>query len=198
VTEAPATAPTRVPVLLLIVTGGIGLLAAFILAADKVQLLEDKLAGREPVFACNLNAFVNCGNVMDSPQSSVFGFPNAFLGVVGFSVVLTLGVAWAAGAPSRGWIWAGLQTGTMFGIGLVTWLQYQSIYVIGSLCPYCMVVWAVMIPLFVAVTARTLRDVAPNAAISRFASNWTVLIVALWYIAVAAAIWFHFGTRLWA
>jgi hypothetical protein len=29
-------------------------------------------------------------------------------------------------------------------------------------------------------------------------SNWSVLIVALWYVAVASAIWFQFGERLWA
>ena len=60
-----------------------------------------------------------------------------------------------------------------------------------------MVVWAVMIPLFVGVTRHSLRLVAPEAGITRLVSNWTVLIVALWYVAVVAAIWFEFGTGCW-
>jgi hypothetical protein len=39
---------------------------------------------------------------------------------------------------------------------------------------------------------------AAHSALTRFVSNWTLLIVALWYLAVAAAIWFEYGSRLWA
>jgi len=136
--------------------------------------------------------------VIASRQSAAFGFPNSFIGVIGFTVVLTLGVVWLAGAPVTGWIWGGLQAGTVFGISFVTWLQFQSLYRIGRLCPYCMVVWAVMIPLFVVVTAHSLLRWAPDAGITRFASNWTGLIVALWYVAVLTAIWFEFGTRVFS
>lgn len=195
---APAAAPLRAPAALLTVAGAIGLLASFVLSVDKVTLLEDKLAGRTTAFNCDLSPFVSCSSVIGSPQSSAFGFPNAFLGVAGFAIVLTLGVVWLAGTPVRTWIWLGLQAGTIFGISFVTWLQFQSIYRLGFLCPYCMVVWAVMIPTFVVVTARSLGLLAPRSALTRFASNWTLLIVALWYLAVAAAIWFKFGMALFA
>lgn len=193
----PSTVPApRAPALLLVITAAIGELASFILSIDKVQQLQDKIDGKDSVFACDFSVWVSCSNVMASKQSAAFGFPNVFIGVLGFAVVLTLGVVWLSGAPVRGWIWGGLQAGTVFGIGFVTWLQVQSIYKIGSLCPYCMVVWAVMIPLFVGVTAYSLRLVAPGATITRLVSNWTVLIVALWYVAIGAAIWFEFGTRV--
>ncbi|MFL6091066.1 MAG: vitamin K epoxide reductase family protein [Aeromicrobium sp.] len=195
-TEDLTAPPLRAPALLLVIAGALGELASFVLAVDKVHQLQDKIAGKESVFACDFSAWVSCSNVMASKQSAAFGFPNAFIGVLGFAVVLTLGVVWLAGAPVRAWIWAGLQAGTVFGIGFVTWLQVQSIYEIGSLCPYCMVVWAAMIPLFVVVTAHSLRLVAPGSGLTRLVSNWTTLIVALWYVAVAAAIWFQFGTRV--
>lgn len=188
----------RAPALLLIVTGAVGLFASFILSTDKVQQLQDKLAGRDSGFACDISPWISCSGVMASDQSEAFGFPNSFLGVVGFAVVLTLGVVWLGTPSVKGWIWGGLQAGTVLGILGVTWLQFQSMYSIGKLCPYCMVVWAAMIPLFVGVTRHSLRLGAPNAAITRFVSNWTVLIVALWYVAVLAAIWFEFGSRLWA
>ena len=195
-TDAPAVFESRTPALLLLVTGAVGLLASFILSVDKVQQLQDKIAGDESVFACDFSVWVSCSSVMASPQSEAFGFPNSFIGVVGFAIVLTLGVVWLSGAPVQGWIWGGLQAGTVFGIAFVTWLQAQSIYKIGALCPYCMVVWAVMIPLFVGVTRHSLRLWASEATITRVVSNWTVLIVALWYVAVLAAIWFEFGTRV--
>jgi uncharacterized membrane protein len=181
---------------LLVITGALGELASFVLSVDKVQQLQDKIDGNEFTPVCDLSAWVSCSGVMASRQSEAFGFPNSFIGVLGFAVVLTLGVVWLSGGPVRGWIWTGLQAGTVFGIGFVTWLQFQTIYRIGALCPYCMVVWAVMIPLFVGVTAHSLRRMAPEAAFTRFVANWTTLIVALWYVAIAAAIWFEFGTRV--
>lgn len=197
-TDASDARESRAPALLLVVSGALGLLASLILSVDKVQQLQDQIAGKESVFACDFSAWVTCSEVIASRQSAAFGFPNSFIGVIGFTVVLTLGVVWLAGAPVTGWIWGGLQAGTVFGISFVTWLQFQSLYRIGRLCPYCMVVWAVMIPLFVVVTAHSLLRWAPDAGITRFVSNWTGLIVALWYVAVLTAIWFEFGTRIFS
>jgi len=46
------------------------------------------------------------------------------------------------------WWWLSLQAGVLFGVAFVHWLFFQSLYRIGALCPYCMVVWVVMIVLF--------------------------------------------------
>jgi hypothetical protein len=53
-----------------------------------------------------------------------------------------------------------------------------------------------MVPLFVAVAAESLRRFAGGSGIARFVSNWTVLIIALWYVAIATAIWFKFGSLI--
>lgn len=188
----------RDPRWMMLVGGAVGLAAAIILTIDKVKFLTAEAAGESTALNCDLNAFVSCGGVINTDQASAFGFPNPIIGIVGFTVVLTLGVLLASGVRLPGWIWAGLQVGVLFGIGFVTWLQYQSIYEIEKLCPWCMVVWTMMIPLFVLVTARNLRAFAPGSAVTRFLSNWTLLVVVLWYVAVIAAIWFQFGENLWA
>ena len=188
----------RTPHVLMTIAGVIGLAAAVQLTIDKFILLQNKIDGVETALSCDFSAFVSCGGVMDSAQAEAFGFPNSIIGIVGFSVVTVLGVLFWTGAPVVRWVWTALQLGCLFGIGFVTWLQYQSIYQLELLCPYCMVVWAVMIPLFVYVTACSLRGVAPQSPITRFVSNWSVLIVALWYVAIGSAIWFQFGERLWA
>jgi len=174
----------------LVVTGLVSLWASLTLTYDKIALLEGEATGTAKQLGCDLSAFVSCSSVVTSEQSEAFGFPNTFIGIVGFAVVVTLGVVLATGVSLPRWMWLGFQAGVLFGIGFVTWLQYQAIFEIGKLCPWCMVVWAMMIPMFVVVTARFTG--------SRFLKNWTVLISALWIIAVVAVIWFKFGETLWA
>ncbi len=178
----------------LIATGGVALAAALILTIEKINLLENP----DQALSCDLSAFVSCGGVVNQWQASVFGFPNPLMGIVGFSIVVTLGVLLAAGTTLPRWFWGGIAAGTTFGIGFVTWLQSQSIYEIQVLCPYCMVVWTMMIPMFVVSIGQVLRQYRPDAAVTRFVNDWRVLIVALWYVAVLSLIWFQFGSRLWA
>jgi len=175
------------------ITGAIALLAATILTVDKITLLQAKVDGTEASLNCDISAWVSCSGVMESDQAAAFGFANSIIGVIGFAMVLAFGVSLLAGVQLPRWMWAGLQAGVLFGIGFVTWLQTQSIFVLELLCPWCMVVWAMMIPLFVLVTAHNLRLFAPTAVITRVISNWTALIIALWYLVIIAAIWFQFG-----
>ncbi|MBQ3934392.1 MAG: hypothetical protein II715_01125, partial [Clostridia bacterium] len=44
-------------------------------------------------------------------QASAFGIPNPFIGLFGFGVVLTIGVALLAGAKFRAWFWYGFLAG---------------------------------------------------------------------------------------
>jgi uncharacterized membrane protein len=179
---------------LLAVGGAIGTLASAVLIVEKLKLAENP----DSALSCDINPIVGCGSVISTDQASVFGFPNPLIGVAAFAIVAMLGLLMIARVALPAFVWLGLQAGTVFGIGLVTWLQYQSIYEINALCPYCMVVWATMIPIFVWVTARNLRVFAPDSPVSRFVSDWTLLINVLWYVAVLSAIWFQFGSDLWA
>jgi uncharacterized membrane protein len=63
--------------------------------------------------------------------------------VAGLAIVTTVGVVLLTGAGLPHWFWLGLQAGVTFGVVFVHWLIYQSLYVIGALCPYCMAAWAV-------------------------------------------------------
>jgi uncharacterized membrane protein len=179
--------------LLLTIGGAIGLLSAAILIVEKINFIEHP----DKALSCDLNAFVSCGGVINTDQASAFGFPNPIIGVAGFAIVVTIGVLLLTGAKLPSFMWAGLQAGVLFGIAFITWLQVQSIYEIQKLCPWCMVVWTVTIPIFIWVTARNLRAFAPGNPVSRVVGDWTLLINILWYVAVIAAIWFKFGENLW-
>ncbi|MFW0775027.1 vitamin K epoxide reductase family protein [Paenarthrobacter nitroguajacolicus] len=175
---------------LLLITGVIGWLASGALVLEKLEVLKDP----NYVTVCDVNPFVSCGAVMQTPQSSVFGFPNMFIGIVAFAVIITTAVGILAGAKySRGY-WLGLQAGVTLGFAFVVWLWSQALYVIHVLCPFCMVVWAAMIPLFVWVSIRNITTgviKAPPALVKLLSgSGW--IIVALLYIAVIATIFFSF------
>ncbi|WP_327120568.1 vitamin K epoxide reductase family protein [Streptomyces sp. NBC_01341] len=144
---------SRALALLLVITGAAGLLAAWVITIDKFKLLED------PSFTpgCSLNPVVACGNIMKSEQASAFGFPNPMLGIATYSVVIGIGMALLAGARFRAWYWLGLNAGTLFGVGFCTWLQYQSLYNINSLCLWCCLAWVATIFMFCYVTTHNIK-----------------------------------------
>nr|WP_086819184.1 vitamin K epoxide reductase family protein [Allokutzneria sp. NRRL B-24872] len=135
---------TRLIAWVLTIGGVLGTAASFALVIEKFLLLANPFH----IPSCTLDAVLSCGSVMRSPQAELFGFPNPVLGVIAFPVVTTLGVVLLAGARLPRWVWTGLQAGATLGVVFVHWLMIQSMYDIRALCPYCMVVWAVTIPIF--------------------------------------------------
>jgi uncharacterized membrane protein len=153
--------------MLLAVAGAVGLLAAFVLAVERIAVLQDP----DYVPTCSFNPILSCGSVMQTWQAEAFGFPNPLIGVAAFAVVTTVGIVLLAGATLPRWFWLGLEAGTLFGAGFVHWLIFQSLYSIGALCPYCMVVWVVTIPIFWYVTVHNLQagHLPAPAGVCRFA-----------------------------
>src|SRR5688572_11816532 len=101
---------------ILVICGSIALACALIIMYDKVELLKD------PNFSpgCNLNPVISCGSIMESKQANAFGFPNPFIGMVGFSIVVATGMAILAGATKlKRWYWLGLQAGVIFGVAFI-------------------------------------------------------------------------------
>lgn len=186
---------------LLILCGSIGLLASGIIMIDKIKLLENP----NQTFICDINPIVSCGSIMASEQSHAFGFPNPIIGLAAFPVVITTGVVMLAGAQLRRWYFIGLQLGTIFGIAFVHWLFFQSVYRIGALCPYCMVVWVMAITIFWYVTLYNLEKgyiKLPTAikGVGTFLRKHHLDILILWFIIITALIlqhfWYYFGDKI--
>ena len=139
---------------ILVVSGLIGLVAAIELIIQKISVLSD------PDFVpnCDINPVLSCGSVINTEQASLFGFPNPVLGVIGFTIVIMFGALLFAGVQLPRLMWLGLNIGALAGMIFVIWLVSQSLYVIGALCPWCMVVWAVTIPIFWQVTTDNLAS----------------------------------------
>ena len=176
--------------LLLAIGGVIGFAAALDLLIERIELLKDP----SYVPSCSFNPVLSCGSVMETWQAQAFGFPNPIIGVASFAAVTTIGVVLLTGGLLPRWFWLGLQAGTVFGAGFITWLAYQSLYNIEALCPYCMVVWTVMIPIFVYVTAHNVQagHLPAPVGVRNFLVRNKALIVLAWYLVFATAILIQF------
>ena len=132
----------------------LSLIASFVLSVDAVALAADPAAA----LSCNINATISCGTVATSWQASVFGFPNAFLGLIAEPVVITIAVASLAGVRfPRGFM---LAAQIVYGLGFVFayWLFFESTFVIGALCPWCLLVTVSTTLVFASLTHVNLRD----------------------------------------
>ncbi|ORM37206.1 Vitamin K epoxide reductase [Williamsia sp. 1135] len=177
------------------VCGAVGLVSAFTLTVEKFELATNP--GYTPT--CSINPIVNCGSVMDTPQASVFGFPNSLLGIAGFAALTTV-AALVGRRPAR-WVMIGLQVGMTAALVFVHWLIVQSLYRIEALCPYCMAVWVVVVVAFWYVSLRTADSYCPPGLLRRALD--TILAVhslgpVLWVLAVIALIterfWWYWST----
>jgi uncharacterized membrane protein len=167
----------------LIVAGVLGWWASFSLTVDKFLLLVNPEADLD----CNFTVLVQCGKNLDSWQGAVFGFPNPILGLGGFVAPIAVGVGLLAGARFDRWFWALFNLGLAGALGFVIWLITQSIFDLGTLCPWCMLVWSVTIPLFWIVTARNLAEGVYGGALVGFGralSSWAIPVTIVSYAVV--------------
>lgn len=173
---------------LMLIAGAIGLIASGKLTVEKIRLLADP----HYVPPCNLNPVLSCGSVMATEQASVLGFPNSLLGIVAFTVVLVTGLLAVAKVALPHWYWVGLAAGSLIGAGFVHWLIFDSLYRIGALCPYCMAVWAVTIPLPVVTFATVAYEPSRRHKILQVLYRWRWTLTALWFIALTLLIFIRF------
>lgn len=186
-----ATRPLAFP-LFSIALGLVGWFASFQLLTEFIKTLQNP----DYVPNCSVSILVTCGPNMASSAGSIFGFSNTIIGVSAFIAPIAVGVAALAGARFAPWFWALYQIGLLGGFVLVTWLQYQSMFVLGTLCPWCMVIWAVMIPLWWNGLFRPIAvgDMPAGAALTRFARSsysWVWVIVVVNFIIIAAVAQFQ-------
>ncbi len=180
-----ASRPLALPIFL-ILAGLIGFSASWELTLAKFQTLTDPGTG----LGCDFSVLVQCGRNLESWQGSVFGFPNPLLGLGGFVAPVAVGVGILAGARFARWFWLLFNLGVAGALAFVCWLIGQSIFDLATLCPWCMVVWSVTIPLFWVVTLHNLSagNIPVGEGARRFfaaAYAWVPLITIASYLVVA-------------
>jgi uncharacterized membrane protein len=180
----PAPMGGRTVALLLVVLGAVGFAASFALAWEKYLKLLDP----DRTASCSINLFVDCGAAMSSWQGALLGFPNPYLGVAAFPVVITTGVVLLVGARLPRWYWMSLLAGTVLGQALVLFLMWTSFYAIVALCPYCMVVCTIKWPLLWYQLVRGVQsgDLPASAGLRNAMVGNRHIILVIGYVAAVA------------
>lgn len=181
-----AVAPRRPLALaiVLIVTGAIGWYAAFALTLDKIAVLTNPEADLD----CNFSVIVQCGVNLGSWQGALLGFPNPLIGLGGFVAPIAVGVGLLAGATYARWFWIALNIGVAIAFAFCLWLAYQSIFNLGTLCPWCMLVWSMTIPMFWMLTLHNAREGRLGAGLVRAGDKlytWVPVITFASYLVIA-------------
>jgi uncharacterized membrane protein len=180
---------------LYIVCGTVSLIFSWITMLEKLAFSVD--VNHDAI--CNIDSVIHCGTVMSSPQAAIFGFPNPFIGLIGFAVVIVIGFAVLAGAKFKKWFWQGAQIGMTFAMIFVYWLYYEAVFEISALCIYCIIVWFATIPLFWYTTLYNLkeRNIPLRGVSTQFSRRLSGIILSLMYLVIIIPIIYRFWDH-WA
>ena len=166
----------------------IGLVASFVLAVDAVTLA----ANPDATFTCDINAKISCGTVGSSWQANLLGFPNAYLGLVSEPVVITVAIAALAGVVFPRWFMLTAQAFYSIGLAFAYWLFFQSYFVIGALCPWCLTITVTTTLVFFSITRvnildGNLRFGKATATLQSLVKSWVDVYLMIVILAVFAA-----------
>jgi uncharacterized membrane protein len=185
----------------MLVSAALSLSASFVLSIDAVQLAADPQAA----LSCNVNAVISCGTVANSWQASLLGFPNAFLGLVAEPVVITVAVASLGGVRFPRWFMFTAQIVYTIGVIFAYWLFYQSMFDIGALCPWCLLVTVSTTLVFTTLTHVNIRDgnlpLPPriqSALSGAVEADLDAIAVTIWLLALTLAVVSRYGSTLFA
>lgn len=177
------------------------LVASFVLAVEAITLAENPSAE----LGCDINAVLSCGTVGSSWRASVFGFPNAFLGLIAEPVVITIAIAALSGVRFKRWFMLAAQLVYTVGLALAYWLFYQAMFNIGALCPWCLLITVPTTLVFFEMTRINIRDNnlylpqrIQQALSSAVQWNLDVMVVIAWLLTLVLLIVVKYGDALYS
>lgn len=183
----------------MLVSACLSLTASLVLSIDAVTLAADPAAG----LSCNINTVISCGTVGSSWQAHLLGFPNAFLGLIAEPVVITIAVASLGGVRFPRWFMFAAQVVYTIGVGFAYWLLYQSMFHIGALCPWCLLVTVSTTLVFTTLTHVNIRDrnlflpVRVQTTLDNaLDADLDALAITIWLLALALAVVLKYGSAL--
>lgn len=138
----------------MLISSALGLFASLVLSIDAVVLAADPNAG----LSCNLSETISCAKVGVTWQANLLGFPNAFLGLIAEPVVITIAVAALGGVRFPRWFMNAAMAVYAIGLAFAYWLFFQAYFVIGALCPWCLLVTVTTTTVFMSLLRVNLAD----------------------------------------
>lgn len=177
--------------LILLIGGLIGWIASLELFVGKLYLLENPGGS----LSCDINPFISCGSVMMTWQASALGIPNMAIGLAGFAIMGVIGSLMLSNVKLPKWFSWATFGGMIFAFSMVHFLSISAIFFIHALCPWCMVVWAVVAPMFFSKLTNLVEENEwhkkhKGLSILR---HWIVLTIVWYALVVIVIFWKFFG-----
>jgi uncharacterized membrane protein len=169
-----------------IVAGVVGWVVSFLLYLEYVGQLTES----DPIVSCTFSVVVSCGPNLLSPGGNLLGFSNSIIGIVLFTGPVYAGVGALAGGSYRAWYWRAYLAAITGAFLLVHFFAWRSVFEYGVLCPWCMVVWLAVIPLFWLTLGWAMRSgvLGGGAVVARAGSalsGWVALVITADYLVIA-------------
>lgn len=183
----------------MLISSILSLIASLVLSIDAWKLASNP----NSKFACDINAVVSCGKVAKSWQSTLLGFPNAFIGLMTEPVVITVAIA-GLGLVTFPKLFLRVAH-VVYGLGLIfaLWLLSQSFFVIKAFCPWCLLVTVSTITVFSTMTRINLAENTWNLSEANYQKvmnfldqGWGRVIYAAIYSFLAIAIILKYGNQI--
>lgn len=159
----------------------VALAASFILILERIAIYQNPLH----TSSCDISSVLNCGTVMRSEKyAELFGFPNPLIGLIGFALSLMVGAALFFTNSEKTFrnkplfmslAWLGL----FLAFAFISFLWFNTTFVINALCIYCMIVWVCTTVMFSKITAY-------NFNLPRFSSFIMSTLILLLFFGVIA------------
>ncbi len=173
----------------------LGLISAFVLSIEKLHLIKDP----DAILSCTINVWLNCASVMKTWQAELLGFPNSYIGLMAYPIMITLAVGKLMGAVYPRLFMFLAQIGALFGLIFAYWLFFQSVFVIQVLCPWCLIVTFSTTVIFEALLRHNIREhnfylpenwhKHPDRFIER---DYDKLLVASWILLMLILVYLQF------
>lgn len=156
----------------------LSLTASLVLSVDAIMLAKDPNAA----LSCNITDTISCAKVGVTWQANLLGFPNAFLGLIAEPVVITIAIAGLGGVRFPRWFMNAAMAVYAAGLAFAYWLFLQAYFVIGALCPWCLLITAATTTVFASLMRVNLSD-------NTFRLPPRVHARATWLLSVGADVW---------
>jgi len=183
------------------VTSALGLLAAFVLSIEAIELVKNPNAQ----FSCSINAVINCATVAQTSYSWLFGFPNSLIGMMVMPIFVITAIAGLYGVKFPRQFMFAIQAMAFFSLLFAFYLFHISIVIIQVLCPWCLLVDVTTIIMFFALTRYNvnvgnlyLSKKYANLAKNFIKKDYDKFAAALIIVAGAVIIVAKFGSSLFA
>lgn len=159
-----------------------GVLASLILTIEYLNYLEHP---QQKLF-CAINSTFNCTSVMLSPEAKILGFPNSLLGLIGYSMFITYGLflIFRKNKKINNLIDIIYFLGSFLAFIFSYWLIYVSVFLIKSLCIYCILSCISSTNIFFSMLYVMLFNKKNKLIQLKVSKKTYFLALLLWYICV--------------